>query len=175
MGTGFAALPGAPRFRLTNARVPLALATSAALGADREGFAAVDIAIEDGLVVSVVLAGTASLDTELPAFDCDGGIVLPRLVDIHTHLDKGHIWPRAANPDGTFTGALETRRAIARRTGPPRTCAPAWSSGCAAPSPTAPAAIRTHLDSHRAADGHLLAGLRRAARGLGRIASSCRR
>ena len=24
----------------------------------------------------------------------------------HWHLDKGHIWPRMANPDGTFGGAL---------------------------------------------------------------------
>jgi cytosine/creatinine deaminase len=25
---------------------------------------------------------------------------------MHTHLDKGHIWPRTPNPDGTFMGAL---------------------------------------------------------------------
>ncbi|MEM6386535.1 MAG: cytosine deaminase [Pseudomonadota bacterium] len=35
-------------------------------------------------------------------------IALPCLTDMHTHLDKGHIWPRAANPDGTFMGALTT-------------------------------------------------------------------
>ncbi|MEM8803629.1 MAG: cytosine deaminase, partial [Pseudomonadota bacterium] len=35
-------------------------------------------------------------------------MVLPCFVDMHTHLDKGHIWPRAANPDGTFLGALTT-------------------------------------------------------------------
>ena len=35
-------------------------------------------------------------------------MVLPCFVDMHTHLDKGHIWPRAANPDGTFLGALNT-------------------------------------------------------------------
>ena len=29
---------------------------------------------------------------------------------MHTHLDKGHIWPRSPNPDGTFGGALETVR-----------------------------------------------------------------
>ncbi len=37
-----------------------------------------------------------------------GGQVWPGFVDGHTHLDKGHIWPRAANPDGTFYGALTT-------------------------------------------------------------------
>ena len=35
-----------------------------------------------------------------------GAVVWPCFVDMHTHLDKGHIWPRAPNPDGTFAGAL---------------------------------------------------------------------
>lgn len=43
------------------------------------------------------------LDVEM-----DRQMVLPCFVDMHTHLDKGHIWPRAANPDGTFAGALST-------------------------------------------------------------------
>jgi predicted amidohydrolase YtcJ len=41
----------------------------------------------------------------LPTIDLRGGIVLPRFVDVHTHLDKGHIWPRRRNPDGTHSGA----------------------------------------------------------------------
>jgi cytosine deaminase len=44
---------------------------------------------------------------EAPEIDLDGGLVLPGFVDMHTHLDKGHIWPRRPNPDGTFSGALE--------------------------------------------------------------------
>jgi cytosine deaminase len=40
-----------------------------------------------------------------------GAMVLPCFSDVHTHLDKGHIWPRASNPDGTFMGALTTVRA----------------------------------------------------------------
>ena len=40
--------------------------------------------------------------------DMARAIVFPCFVDMHTHLDKGHIWPRAANPDGTFLGALTT-------------------------------------------------------------------
>ena len=27
------------------------------------------------------------------------------VVDVHTHIDKGHIWHRAQNPDGTHLGA----------------------------------------------------------------------
>jgi cytosine/creatinine deaminase len=50
------------------------------------------------------------LDGETPddVIDLDNGIVLPRFVECHTHLDKGHIWPRTPNPDGTFPGALES-------------------------------------------------------------------
>ena len=40
--------------------------------------------------------------------EMDRAMVLPCFVDMHTHLDKGHIWPRASNPDGTFMGALIT-------------------------------------------------------------------
>jgi cytosine deaminase len=73
--------------------------------------------------------------------------VLPRFVDVHTHLDKGHIWPRRANPDGTHAAArtavaadreahwsaddVRTRMDFSLR------CAYAHGSG----------AIRTHLDS----------------------------
>lgn len=42
------------------------------------------------------------------SIDMGGSIVFPAFVDMHTHLDKGHIWDRAPNPDGSFPGALET-------------------------------------------------------------------
>ena len=75
-----------------------------------------------------------------------GAMVLPCFADMHTHLDKGHIWPRAANPDGTFMGALNTVREDHRR----------WSAGdvaermdfalrCAFAHGTR--AVRTHIDS----------------------------
>ena len=42
------------------------------------------------------------------AVDMGGAMLLPAFTDMHTHLDKGHIWPRQPNPDGTFMGALTT-------------------------------------------------------------------
>ncbi len=42
--------------------------------------------------------------------DMRGAMLLPCFTDMHTHLDKGHIWPRSSNPDGTFMSALETVR-----------------------------------------------------------------
>lgn len=38
----------------------------------------------------------------------EGQMALPTFVDMHTHLDKGHIWPRTPNPNGTFDGALSS-------------------------------------------------------------------
>jgi cytosine/creatinine deaminase len=107
MAFGFAAVPNGARYRITNARAPLSLVIGAGLAADREGYTAIDLTIEEGRIASVVPAGTFSLDGELPALDLDGSMVWPRFVDIHTHLDKGHIWPRRPNPNGTFMSALD--------------------------------------------------------------------
>ena len=144
---GSAAIPDAPAYRLANARVPLALTTTSNLAAGRDGLAPVDVTVADGRIASVVAAGAFTLDTELPALDVDGGLLLPRLVDLHTHLDKGHIWPRRPNPDGTFAGALEnagvdreecwTAEDVRARMGFAIRCALAHGTG----------AIRTHLDS----------------------------
>lgn len=50
--------------------------------------------------------GKFSAETAQNRLDMAGQMILPTLVDMHTHLDKGHIWPRRPNPDGTFDGAL---------------------------------------------------------------------
>jgi hypothetical protein len=42
-------------------------------------------------------------------------MVLPGLIDIHTHLDKGHIWPRQPNLTGDFLGASIATSADAPR------------------------------------------------------------
>lgn len=105
--TGFARLPDAPAFRLTDLRVPACLIGDDAIPADRNGLARVDLAIADGRITAIEPAGMASVEAG-PVLSLDGGITLPRLVDAHVHLDKGHIWPRSPNPDGTFPGALAT-------------------------------------------------------------------
>lgn len=99
---GFVAVPDTPRYRLVNAHVPADLAPSLAgrVGPDR--FVSCDILIENGRIAAL---GSTRASTDLPTVDLDGGIVLPRFVDVHTHLDKGHIWGRNPNPDGSFLGA----------------------------------------------------------------------
>ena len=92
----------------------------------------------------------AAANDGLPRFDLDGGIVLPRLVDVHTHIDKGQIWQRAQNPDGTHMGArmavMADREAnwsrddVAKRMDFALRCAFAHGTG----------ALRTHIDSYPA-------------------------
>ena len=82
-----------------------------------------------------------------PDIDMGRAMVFPCFTDMHTHLDKGHIWPRAANPDGTFMGALTTvgaDRAANWSSRDVRTRME-FSLQCAMAHGTS--AIRTHLDS----------------------------
>lgn len=107
---GFATLPDARRYRLTNATVPACLVQGAGLAPDREGLALADLTIDGGTLAAIRPAGSPD-PHGLPALDLDRGMVWPAFVEAHTHLDKGHIWPRAPNPDGSFDGALSTVRA----------------------------------------------------------------
>lgn len=79
--------------------------------------------------------------------DLEGSMVLPCFVDMHAHLDKGHIWPRAANPDGTFEGAISTVADDRARNWTAEDVAARmeFSLKCAYAHGTR--AIRTHLDS----------------------------
>lgn len=73
------------------------LAIPGPLIGSNEAFAKTSLTIRDGLFSSVAASNR---------IDMKGHIALPALVDMHTHLDKGHIWPRQPNPDGSFDGAL---------------------------------------------------------------------
>lgn len=126
---------------LRNARVP-----AAAMGSIGNGsVASVDIEIVDGRIAAIRPAGSAP--NSGPSHEMDQGLVLPAFVDIHTHLDKGQIWPRKENPDGTWMGALlavanDRERMwaaedVERRFDFALRCAYAHGT----------AAIRTHLDS----------------------------
>ncbi|MFM0618204.1 cytosine deaminase [Paraburkholderia nemoris] len=48
-----------------------------------------------------------ALDDGSPGIDLDGGLLLPGWVDAHTHLDKGHISPRAGVGGGGLLAAIE--------------------------------------------------------------------
>ena len=139
--------PSLTRYRLANARVPVCLVGDAAqLNPDTDGLAPCDIVIEKERIATIAPAAPAN--DGLPRFDLDRGIVLPRLVDVHSHIDKGHIWARAQNPDGTHMGARTavmadreanwSRDDVAKRMDFALRCAFAHGTG----------ALRTHIDSY---------------------------
>ena len=104
-----------------------------------------DITIADGRISAIRPAGRQRVTG--PRYDLDKGLILPGFVDIHTHLDKGHIWPRKENPDGTWMGALlavnDDRDNLWAAADVERRMD--FSLRCAYAHGTA--AIRTHLDS----------------------------
>jgi cytosine deaminase len=147
------AIPSVPSFVLTNARIAPALVEGATLKAASDGLASCDIVLRDGRVAAIVASGDdteiagRTAHTELPQIDVGSGLVLPRFVDGHTHLDKGHILHRAPNPDGTFLGARTTVAADreARWTASDVRARMDFALRCAFAHGSA--AIRTHIDS----------------------------
>jgi cytosine deaminase len=103
---GFLGDPGPGPYRLGHARVPACL-LPAGFAADGDGLAAVDLMVEAGRIAAATPAGAVAVPDGVRDIPLGGRMVLPGLVEAHTHLDKGHIWPRRRNPDGTFAGALE--------------------------------------------------------------------
>ncbi len=146
MTTGFAKPPAGDSYRLTGLRLPLCLVEGASLAADRDGLALVDLSVEDGRIASILPAGTPAPDGA-PALDLDGGIVLPRLVDCHVHLDKGHIWPRRRNPDGAFASALASVLADREANWSAADVRARMDFGLRCAFAHGTAAIRTHIDS----------------------------
>ena len=131
---------------LTNAHVPQSLLPSTFQTSTQEGLCLVDFQIERGLIKRILVADSLPINDQ-NKFDLAKKIVLPGFVDIHTHLDKGHIWQRSPNSDGTFDTALKTaiqdsqqhwhQEDVLRRMDFSLRCAYAHGT----------TAIRTHLDS----------------------------
>jgi cytosine deaminase len=138
-------LPTHGELTLRRARVPVDLLDGVPLlpNADAEGFALADIDIRAGKIAAI---HASSDQSTAEGIDWNHGQVWPALVDMHTHLDKAFIWPRATNPDGTVAGAVRSTRAdresrwstedVRRRFDFALRCAYAHGTS----------AIRTHLD-----------------------------
>ncbi len=136
-------IPASGDYRITRARVPLAVTDARGIEADRDGLALVDIEISGGRIGSIA----AAADAMPGAIDLAGRMVLPAFVDCHTHIDKGHIWPRTPNPDGTFPSALDAvgRDRVARWNAADVERRMEFALRCAYAHGTV--ALRTHLDS----------------------------
>jgi cytosine deaminase len=133
------------------ARTPRWLAADArVLGADgprdAQGFARVDLLIDDGRIAAVAPAGAQDFG-ETPRLTLAGRIALPAFVDAHTHVDKGHIWRRAPNPTGDFPGAIQTVMADRAAHWSAEDVAARMEFSLASAYARGTRAIRTHLDS----------------------------
>ncbi|TSE02324.1 cytosine deaminase [Mesorhizobium intechi] len=138
-------IPDSASYRLANARLHASLTPGFAATYDGDGFALADIKVTDGKIVGIAAHDRAAASPG--AVDVAGRIVLPCFVDCHTHIDKGHIWPRKPNPDGTFMGALNAAGAdrVARWSAEDLAKRMDFSLRSAYAHGTK--ALRTHLDS----------------------------
>lgn len=129
---------------LGRASVPACLVDEppAGIAPDADGLLALDLELRSGRIAGLWPAGRLE-----PTLELAGRMVWPGFVDVHTHLDKGHIWPRAANPDGTFLAALAAVEAdrVARWSAADVRARMEFGLRCAFAHGTV--AIRTHLDS----------------------------
>jgi cytosine deaminase len=147
--SGRYAIARAPRYLLSHAKIPRSLLAVEIGEIDREGFARVDLLIEEDRIGAIAPAGAGAgaWAEDVPRLALGGGIVLPLFVDAHTHIDKGHIWPRAPNPDGAFASALDRVAAdrSARWSAPDVAARMEFALRCAYAHGTG--AMRTHIDS----------------------------
>jgi len=140
-------VPEVQRYWIRQARVPICFLSGVPKTAvDRDGATLIDLLVDNERIAAIEPAGVAA-SADLPAIDLEAHHVWPTLIDMHAHLDKGHIVTRTENPDGSFAGALKstaedrshrwTAEDIKRRMEFGLRCA--YVHGVAA--------IRTHLDS----------------------------
>ena len=138
-------LPADGWYVLANASLHGSVTEGLASRPDRDGFVRADISIDAGRIKAIAPRG----DKPLPprAVDLAGRVVLPAFVDCHTHLDKGHIWPRMPNPDGSFEGALNAAGTDRMGFWSTEDVATRMEFGLRCAYAHGTRAIRTHLDS----------------------------
>ncbi|NVK34617.1 MAG: cytosine deaminase [Rhodobacteraceae bacterium] len=134
------------RFVLTNASVPGCLLPAGFQTGDTADLQKVDLEISDGTIVKIFPSGSTAFG-DVPCVDLDDGMVLPTLVDVHTHLDKGHIWSRKPNPDGTFAGALKAVGEDRVANWTPEDVRARMEFGLKCAYVYGTSALRTHIDS----------------------------
>lgn len=133
---------------LKNAHIPVGLIADIHnnfSSARLDGLCLVNLEIKDNLIRQIQPA-TCEIE-HFPIIDLDKRIVLPCFIDLHTHLDKGHIWERSPNLDGTFSTALNTAIADSQAYWQPEDLYPRLEFGLKCSYAHGTKAIRTHLDA----------------------------
>ena len=146
--------PTPSQYWLKNARVPQSLINPGEVPAKasktREDLVGVDVEIKEGAIAQIIASSLQEKERETrQVFDLQSGQLWPCFVDMHTHLDKGHIWERSPNPDGTFHSAIETVLLDAERSGSAEDLYQRFEFGLKCSYAHGTKAIRTHIDSQR--------------------------
>ncbi|HAA31001.1 MAG TPA: cytosine deaminase [Cyanobacteria bacterium UBA8553] len=139
-------IPTSQNYWIKNAQVPASLLVSSDLNHTNKQLCLVDLEIAKGAIAQILPAGTCT-SSDIEAIDWCRGQVWPCFVDMHTHLDKGHIWERSPNPDGTFESALETAKADSEKHWQAEDVYRRMEFALKCSYAHGTQAIRTHLDS----------------------------
>src|SRR5580693_3927186 len=101
-------VPEVQRYWIRQARVPICfLSGRPKTAVDPDGATLIDLLVDNERIAAIEPAGVAA-SADLPAIDLEAHHVWPTLIDMHAHLDKGHIVIRTENPDGSFAAALKS-------------------------------------------------------------------
>ncbi len=139
-------IPHNTHYWLKNAHVPrCVLEIDNNLPQTTEGLCRVNIEINRDRIVSII--PSQDEDWEIDSIDLKKKIILPSFVDMHTHLDKAHLWPRCPNLDGTFDKALNVAKANAENDWREEDVYKRMEFGLKCSYAHGTSAIRTHIDS----------------------------
>jgi cytosine deaminase len=146
----FSDLSQAEHYWIKNAHVPVALLSHPDLSLthsqSRDGLVCVDIEIHQGAIAQILPSSPRS-DETVPVIDLKQGMVWCGFVDMHTHLDKGHIWERSPNLAHTFDNALQVVKADSEKHWAAEDVYRRMEFGLKCSYAHGTTAIRTHLDS----------------------------
>ncbi|HEY9660612.1 MAG TPA: hypothetical protein V6C65_19320, partial [Allocoleopsis sp.] len=151
---------------LKNAHVPIALLTEPLLAQltaqdpawnthqTRDGLVQLDLEIGNGRIIQIQpshLQPSPSQTSPYPSLasiDLRRGILFPGFVELHTHLDKGHIWERSPNAVGSFAEALATVQTDCEKYWTEEDVYRRMEFGLKCSYAHGSTAIRTHIDSY---------------------------
>ncbi|QUS61677.1 cytosine deaminase [Synechocystis sp. PCC 7339] len=111
-----------------------------------------NLEIADGKIKNIIAVGQGEeldlvTDDDVPRVNLGRRMILPCFVDMHTHLDKGHIWGRSPNGNGTFAGAIASTQRDAANHRQPEDVYRRMEFGLRCSYAHGTVAVRTHLES----------------------------
>lgn len=138
-------IPRSDRYWLLNARVPETLLDFPhTFSTDCDRLCSVNLEVRAGKIAQIIETEGAKPISE--SLDLKKKLVFPYFIDIHTHLDKGHIWERSPNLTGTFDGAIAAVEEDSKRWNPDDLYR-RMTFGLKCSYAHGTRAVRTHLDA----------------------------